>query len=214
MFKFDWTGFNPESMKEANESRIEDEIFGAILVEAGEDETYLIDIHHSYYSSMDKYFDLEVYEAIGDYDEGWYHGEWFGSIQDIQTATNYKRFCKRAENLIIKFLNDLRIANGQYDVDFEVCIDESMVNEECLDEWGCAFMWINDEYGVEYNFCIDDGVNYSALYKMDKDDEGYADTDTSTFVHYEIDFGDKDWEKKLVDAMRNAILKFFNLERR
>ena len=107
MVKFDWTGFNEENMREANACKDEDEIFGDILLEVSNFTAYLIDIHHTYYSSRDKFFDLEVYEATGNDDEGWGHGEWLGYINDIKTATDYNRFCRKAERLIIKFLLDM-----------------------------------------------------------------------------------------------------------
>lgn len=80
------------------------------------------------------------------------------------------------------------------------------------DEWGCAIGWINNEMGCEYNYCIDNGENCSAIYAMHWNGEPDADestvsTDGSDFEHYEVDFKDENWEKKLKKAMIKFMLK-------
>lgn len=95
------------------------------------------------------------------------------------------------------------------DYEFECNIDESYKDKE-TDEWGCAFIWIGGEIGVEYNFCIDGGNNCCAIYKIELNFETeYIETDYNLFEHYEIDFDDTDWKKKLEDAMCEAVIKFF-----
>ena len=85
------------------------------------------------------------------------------------------------------------------------------VNKECYDDWGVAFTWLNDDIGVEYNICFD-GNNCSAIYRMyiDKED-GYMYTDYSDFIHYEIDFNDDNWERKLEVAMCEAMIQLCKL---
>lgn len=89
---------------------------------------------------------------------------------------------------------------------------KEIADTDCFDEWGCAFISVGDELGVEYNLCVDDGENCSAIYKTDYDEEsGYIETDASTFIHYEIDFNNCKWKKELEDAMCEALIKFFEL---
>lgn len=80
------------------------------------------------------------------------------------------------------------------------------------DEWGCAYIWLGEEIGVEYNLCIDGVENCSAIYKMKLNKEiDYMETDTDTFVHYEINFKDNDWKEKLENAMCQAMIEMFDL---
>lgn len=84
--------------------------------------------------------------------------------------------------------------------EFELCMDESYANKTCIDEWGVAQYW-NGDKGVEYNFCKDSGNDYSAIYSMSMNDEGYGETDYNNFVGYEIDFSNPQWRGKLKEAM-------------
>ena len=89
---------------------------------------------------------------------------------------------------------------------------KEIADTDCFDEWGCAFISVGEELGVEYNLCVDDGENCSAIYKVDYDEEtGYIETDASTFIHYEIDFDNSKWKKELEDAMCKALIEFFEL---
>lgn len=99
-----------------------------------------------------------------------------------------------------------------YNYDFECCISEEFKDYNEYDEFSCATMWL-ENYGVEYNFCIQgDGTNSSAIYKLDTNEDcSDVTTDYSTFIHYEIDFNDKEWVGKLENAMSDALIKFFNL---
>lgn len=102
-YKFDWTEFTEDALERCNKEagEFEDEIYGFILLKKG-DNSYIIDIHYEYFNSKDKGFDLEVYTSN---EKTWNHYTWLGSIHNIRSAKNYKRFCKRAEDLIIEFLN-------------------------------------------------------------------------------------------------------------
>ena len=91
--------------------------------------------------------------------------------------------------------------------EFECNMSDELKNKTSYDEWGCAFVWLGD-IGVEYNFCIDSGENCCAIYKTNMNHEtGHMETDYDEFVHYEIDFNDLDWEKKLENAMCEALLE-------
>lgn len=74
---------------------------------------------------------------------------------------------------------------------------------ESIDSWGDV-VCVDDRLGigVEYNFCIDnstdEAINQSAFYAMNYNPEtDYWETDTSDFVHYEIDFDDPDYRRKI-----------------
>ena len=104
-------------------------------------------------------------------------------IADLKTKDGYK-----FENYIIK--------------EFKTYTDH--------DEWGVAFVWLND-IGVEYNFCIDNGYNSCAIYKTKLNTQGYMETDYSTFSHYEVNFNNDNWMEKLENKMCEALMEFFEL---
>ena len=97
-------------------------------------------------------------------------------------------------------------SKGGYE--YEINIDESKVDKSCIDEWGAAYLWIDDDHGVEYNLCYDNGECESAIYKALYTE--YLETDYNSFSAYEIDFSDKDWKEKLVDEMERVALEFFS----
>lgn len=85
-------------------------------------------------------------------------------------------------------------------------------NCEVCDIWSFAELLIGNK-GVEYNFCIDDStneaINSSAIYPTYLNEkEDYWETEYNNFIHYEIDFNDKNWKKKLENAMCEAFIKF------
>lgn len=100
------------------------------------------------------------------------------------------------------------------DYNFECNIyKEELENETNYDEWGCAYVRLGEDLGVEYNFCIEEDeveiTNSCAIYKMQLNQKtGYMSTDTSTYEHYEIDFSDDDWKEKLENAMCEALIYF------
>lgn len=89
--------------------------------------------------------------------------------------------------------------------EYEINFDSK---KETIDEWGAAFLWLDDDRGVEYNLCYDGGECYSAIYKVDASGE-YSETDTNAFIHYEIDFTDVNWKEKFVDAMERAAIELW-----
>lgn len=101
-YEFDWTEFTERTLKTVNYKHCieEDELIGFVPVTVGND-TYIVDIHYYNYGSKDRGFDLEVYKS----NKELYHLSWLGNIKDIKSATNYNRFCRRAENLIISLIS-------------------------------------------------------------------------------------------------------------
>lgn len=95
--------------------------------------------------------------------------------------------------------------------DYEINFSKENIGTDG-DLWGAAFLWLDDNRGVEYNLCYDQGICECAIYKMQMNMEtDYMETDYSTFEHYEIDPADENWENNLVKAMENAALRFFGL---
>ena len=81
--------------------------------------------------------------------------------------------------------------------------------EKDMDLWGAAFLWLDRKRGVEYNLCYQNGICCSAIYKMkfSKLNDNFI-TDYDTYSHYEINFDDNNWEKKLVKEMKKVAIKF------
>jgi len=108
---------------------------------------------------------------------------------------------------------DIKELKSREDYEFECDITEEEYNvNNYFDEWGVAYIWLGN-IGVEYNFCIqDDGSNCSAIYEMGfNEDTGYAETDTSAYIHYEIDFSKPNWKEELEDAMCRALIELHKL---
>lgn len=90
--------------------------------------------------------------------------------------------------------------------EFELNMDDSYKNCENIDEWGMAVVWAG-YYGAEYNLCLEDGDNYSAIYFMEYNDEtDNWETEYDCFKHYEIDFNNPNWKLELKEAMYNFII--------
>lgn len=100
-YEFDWTDFTESSLKKLNARKEvpEDELVGFLPVKT-DIGMFLVDIHYYKYDSSDKGFDLEIYKS----NDMLMHTAWLDGLKDIKSATNYDRFCRRAENLIIEFL--------------------------------------------------------------------------------------------------------------
>lgn len=68
-------------------------------------------------------------------------------------------------------------------------------------------------YGVEYNFCIDGEENASAIYLMrynpSMDD---METDHDKYIHYEINFEEKDWKERFLEKMGMVLLNYYSEE--
>lgn len=89
---------------------------------------------------------------------------------------------------------------------FELNMDNSYKKYIDIDEWGTAVIDFGT-YGAEYNFCIEEGDNYSAIYYMEYNDEtDYWGTDYDCFEHYEINFNNPNWKLELKEAMYNFVI--------
>lgn len=104
LYEFDWTDFTESTLRKINATKDspEDEIVGFVPVKT-DIGTFLVDIHYYKYSSKDKGFDLEIYKS----NDMLTHMAWLDGLKDIKSATNYERFCHRAEMLIIDYLKGL-----------------------------------------------------------------------------------------------------------
>lgn len=93
---------------------------------------------------------------------------------------------------------------------FELNMDNSYKKYIDIDEWGTAVIDFGT-YGAEYNFCIEEGNNYSAIYYMEYNpNTSYWNTDYNCFEHYEINFNNSNWKKDLEKAMYNFIIDKLN----
>ena len=100
--------------------------------------------------------------------------------------------------------------NKEYE--FECNISEEYKTYENHDEWGCAFVWLGENIGVEYNFCFDNGESCCAIYKMELNHEtDYMETDYDKYNHYDVNFNNPNWKEELENAMCEAMIKFHNL---
>lgn len=89
-----------------------------------------------------------------------------------------------------------------FSYEFELNISDEYKNFTDHSEWGAAFVWFDNGVGAEYNFCIQNGKNSSAIYRM-RLINGEWDTDYSDFRHYEIRFEDPDWAEALKKEMHD-----------
>ena len=96
--------------------------------------------------------------------------------------------------------------------EFECNISEEMLSGEVTLP-GAAYIWFND-IGVEFEFCIiENGENYSAIYRMDMNKAGDDfETDHDEFCHYEIDPTDPEWKTNLEIAMCKALIGLHRLD--
>lgn len=100
--------------------------------------------------------------------------------------------------------------------EFECNMNVSYRDYKDHDEWGCAYAWLGENIGVEYNFCMQgEKDNCCAIYKVEINEKtGYMETDSSVFEHYEIDFGRGNWKEELENAMCKALIHFFELDKK
>lgn len=99
--------------------------------------------------------------------------------------------------------------------EYEINMTPEEEDKNGMDVWGAAELWLDGgNKGVEYNWCWDDGENYSAIYKMEmhydnpKYPNGYLGTDCDTYVHYEVDCNNENWKKELIDVMHMVAVEF------
>jgi len=136
--------------------------------------------------------------------------------EDVEEFINHDYsdvFPEQYQKKTIITVEDLKLKEGY---EFECNMSKEYASYHSHDEWGCAYARLGD-IGVEYNFCIDgssdEEFNCSAIYKMEKNGStGNMETDSSTFMHHEVDFSNPNWEEKLEDALCFALIKFHNLQ--
>ena len=85
---------------------------------------------------------------------------------------------------------------------------DAIKNHESYDSWG-EVQYTNGKKGIDYNICIDNTTEEteycSAFYKIYADEDGcWSHDDCCEYYIYNIDFNDKDWEKKLEEATKIA----------
>lgn len=95
--------------------------------------------------------------------------------------------------------------------EFECNISEEMFSGEVTLP-GAAYIWFED-IGVEFEFCIENGENYSAIYRMDMNKAGDDfETDHDEFYHYEIDPTDPEWKANLEIEMCRVLILLHDLK--
>ena len=111
-FKFDWRGFDDSCLQLAKireknhlvDAHVDICSMRFVLQREGKKkQEYFVDISYYYFSSTDKGFILDVYKEL-DYGD---HTAWIGSIESIKSASDAKRFCRRVENELIRYLPDM-----------------------------------------------------------------------------------------------------------
>lgn len=110
-------------------------------------------------------------------------------------------------------VEELKLEDGY---EFECNMSEEYKHYENHDEFGCAFVWLGEKIGAEYNFAVEtynNEVNINcAIYKTEvNEDSGYMETDYDECIHYEINFDNSNWKEELENAMCKALIEFHNL---
>ena len=95
---------------------------------------------------------------------------------------------------------------------FELNMNDSYKDCKSIDEWEMAVVWAG-YYGAEYNLCLQDGDNYSAIYFMEYDGIDTWNTYHDCFEHYEIDFNNPNWKLDLKEAMYDFVINMINKEK-
>jgi len=98
----------------------------------------------------------------------------------------------------------------------EINMDETYRCKTDIDEWGCASVWLDEDetMGAEYNYCIDRGESYCAIYgftQFPNDDTYYTDYDC--YYSYDIEWDKKDWKKRLANKMMECAMDWKNNQR-
>ena len=97
--KFNWHRFTPKDLMRLNTDRTLD-IYGYILIDTDAGR-YIADVQWETIRDYGRRgISINLYES----DDDWYHNLWLTDLKSIVTATDYKRFQKRAEAAIRKYL--------------------------------------------------------------------------------------------------------------
>ena len=104
------------------------------------------------------------------------------------------------------FLVEKLKSDKQYN--YECNISDIFRDFKCCDVWGCASLTLGS-IGVEYNLCVEDGDDYSGIYKMVRDEDAdIFETDPTVFVPYTIDLNNPEWKADLEDSLCVALIDF------
>ena len=100
--KFDWHRFTTKDLTRLNTDRTLD-IYGYVLIDTDAGR-YIADIQWETIRDYGRRgISINLYES----DDDWYHNLWLTDLKSIGTATDYKRFQKRAEAVIRKYLEEV-----------------------------------------------------------------------------------------------------------
>ena len=104
--KFDWHRFTTKDLTRLNTDRTLD-IYGYVLIDTDAGR-YIADIQWETIRDYGRRgISINLYES----DDDWYHNLWLTDLKSIITATDYKRFQKRAEAVIRKYLEEVQVKN-------------------------------------------------------------------------------------------------------
>lgn len=104
--KFDWHRFTTKDLTRLNTDRTLD-IYGYVLIDTDAGR-YIADIQWETIRDYGRRgISINLYES----DDDWYHNLWLTDLKSIVTATDYKRFQKRAEAVIRKYLEEVQEKN-------------------------------------------------------------------------------------------------------
>lgn len=132
---------------------------------------------------------------------------WFATFGDYLKGRKIIRNHKKEMAKLKKWLQE-EIQNGNLTSDCAVSPNDC----ENEDYWGAGFAWYKS-YGVEYNFCVDGEENASAIYLMRYNSEiDDMETDHDKYIHYEINFEEKDWKERFLEKMGMVLLNYYSEE--
>lgn len=132
---------------------------------------------------------------------------WFATFGDYLKGRKIIRNHKKEMAKLKKWLQE-EIQNGNLTSDCSVSPNDC----ENEDYWGAGFAWYKS-YGVEYNFCVDGEENASAIYLMRYNSEiDDMETDHDKYIHYEINFEEKDWKERFLKKMGMVLLNYYSEE--
>lgn len=132
---------------------------------------------------------------------------WFATFGDYLKGRKIIRNHKKEMAKLKKWLQE-EIQNGNLTSDCSVSPNDC----ENEDYWGAGFAWYKS-YGVEYNFCVDGEENASAIYLMRYNSEiDDMETDHDKYIHYEINFEEKDWKERFLEKMGMVLLNYYSEE--
>lgn len=132
---------------------------------------------------------------------------WFATFRDYLKGRKIIRNHKKEMAKLKKWLQE-EIQNGNLTSDCSVSPNDC----ENEDYWGAGFAWYKS-YGVEYNFCVDGEENASAIYLMRYNSEiDDMETDHDKYIHYEINFEEKDWKERFLEKMGMVLLNYYSEE--